>query len=197
MSFSEKESGIVLKIFKDLASYYNARTLSKIVGMSHAGAYKALKSLENAGILESRRLGRAVFYRVKDDKFAKKSIELLLMAEAKSKERWLSEFNELYSLCDSVVLFGSILKSEKTAHDIDLLIILKPENNKKINQLIDFKSQLLTKKLHVIKQTRQDFISNINKQDKVLLSAVCTGIVLSGVEEYVEVIINAANRKQN
>ena len=191
-NITEKEKEIVLKIFKDFTNSYNASSISKLVKMTRVGSYKALKNLEQHGILESKRLGKAIFYKIKlNDNYAKKSVELVLMEEANQKKRWLEEFKELFDLCESVILFGSILKSEEKANDIDLLLIMDQENNTKINKFIDTKNQILLKKIHPIKQTSDDFINNVKKKDKVILDAIKTGIVLSGVENYVELINNA------
>ena len=191
-NITEKEKEIVLKIFKDFTNSYNASSISKLVKMTRVGSYKALKNLEQHGILESKRLGKAIFYKIKlNDNYAKKSVELVLMEEANQKKRWLEEFKELFDLCESVILFGSILKSEEKANDIDLLLIMDQENNTKINKFIDTKNQILLKKIHPIKQTSDDFINNVKKKDKVILDAIETGIVLSGVENYVELINNA------
>ena len=195
IALTRKEKEIALMIFKDLTTSYNANSISKEVGMTRVGAYKALKSLEKTGILESQRLGKAIFYKPKlNDKYAIKNIELFIMEEAKQKIRWQNEFKDLFPLSEVVILFGSILKSEEKANDIDLLIILKPKNNKQINQIIGLKNQILTKRIHAIKQTREDFIKNIKKQDKVILSAIKEGVILSGVEKFVGIIKNATNR---
>jgi len=196
-AISDKEKGIAVNIFKDLASYYNANSISKEVGMTRVGAYKALKKLEELGILGSERLGKAIFYRVNlDDDYAAKSIELFLMEDAKRKARWQDEFKEISKLSEAIILFGSILKSEEKARDIDLLIILKPENNKKISHAINLKNQILTRRIHPIKQTSEDFVKNIIKKDKIILNAIKEGIILSGAGKAVELMKNAT-RQQN
>ncbi|MFH0752708.1 MAG: nucleotidyltransferase domain-containing protein [archaeon] len=197
-TITEKEKEIAIKIFKDTANHYNANSISKEIRMTRVGAYKALKKLEKIGILESKRLGKAIFYKTKlDDDYAVKHIELFLMEEAKQKPRWQNEFKEISKLSEAIIIFGSILKSEEKAKDIDILIILKLENNKKINQIIKLKNQILTKKIHPLKQTSGDFVKNINKKDKVLLSAIKEGIILSGFETVVDLIKNETNRQQN
>lgn len=196
VTISDKEKEITIKIFKDLDNYYNANSISKEVGMTRVGSYKALKKLEKTGLLVSKKLGKAIFYKANlDDDYAVKSIELFLMEDAKRKARWQDEFKEISKLSEAVILFGSILKSEEKARDIDLLIILKPENNKKINRVIYLKNQILTRKTHPIKQTSEDFVKNINKKDKVILSAIRDGLILSGVEKAVDLIKNATNRQ--
>lgn len=190
---ARKEKEILLHLFKDLTNYHNASSLAKEIKISRVGAYKAFKRLSKSGLLKSRRLGQSIFYSLKlEDHFVKKTIELLLMEEAREKaRRWLAEFEELSKETEILVLFGSVLRSEKEAQDIDLLIVLKPENNKKINKLLDKKNEVLIKKIHPIKQTSEDLIKNLKKADKVVLSAMNSGIVLYGQDKLLEIIKDA------
>ena len=61
--------------------------------------------------------------------------------------------------------------------DIDLLLVFKKENNQKINSVIKEKNEILTKRIHPIKQTNKDLTKNIKEKDKVILSAMRDGIV--------------------
>lgn len=176
---------ILLILFKD-TNRYNASSISKPLGVTRIGAYKALKLLEMQGLVISERLGNALFYRLNlKDEYARKTIELLLMEEARNHARWLDEFSSLYSNSELIIIFGSIVKSEEKASDIDLLII--PKSNAKVNHLIDEKNKILTKKIHSLKQTETDLINNIKKADKVILSALKEGIVLHGAEKMVSI----------
>lgn len=190
VNITKKEKEIILCLFKDLVNYHNASSITKEVKISRVGAYKAFKRLLKAGLLKNRKLGKSIFYSLKlEDEFVKKTLELLLMEEAREKaRRWLAEFEELSKETEILILFGSILKFEAEAHDIDLLIVLKPENNKKVNKLLDKKNEVLIKKVHPIKQTSEDLIKNIKKPDKVILSAIKNGIVLYGQDKLVEII---------
>ncbi|MBI4980727.1 nucleotidyltransferase domain-containing protein [Candidatus Woesearchaeota archaeon] len=190
VNIAKKDKEILLCLFKDLTNYHNASSIAKEVKISRVGAYKAFKRLSKSGLLKSRKLGKSEFYTLKlGDDFVKKTLELLLMEEAREKvRRWLAEFKELSTETEILILFGSILKSETKAHDVDLLIVLKPENNKNINKLLDKKNEVLIKKIHPLKQTPEDLIKNLKKPDKVVLRAMKTGIVLYGQDKLVEVV---------
>lgn len=176
---------ILLILFKD-SSRYNANTLSKQINITRIGTYKALKLLEKQHLLISERLGKAIFYKLNlKDAYVRKTIELLLMEEARNKARWLEEFSSLYPQSELVILFGSIIRAEEKARDIDLLII--PKNNYKVNQIIEEKNQILVKKIHPLKQTESDLINNLKKEDKIILSAIKEGIVLHGAEKLVNI----------
>ncbi|MAE42302.1 hypothetical protein CMO93_00910 [Candidatus Woesearchaeota archaeon] len=190
------EKKIVLRIFKDFTVDYNSSSIAKVLNKTRVGAFKALNSLEKDSIVKGRNLGKARFYEIRlEDEYARKNLETLLMEEAKNYIRWKDELSQLFELADIVILFGSIIKNEEKANDIDLLLIFDKKNNYKINQLIKEKNQLLIKKLHPIKQTRCDLRKNIIKRDKVIIDAIKNGIVLHGFEKIIGLIKNVANRE--
>ena len=197
VSLSNTEKKIVLRVFKDITKVYNANTISKLVGVSRMGASKSLKRLEQKSILKSVRLGKAFFYRIaKEEAYAKKIVEILLMEEAMERQKWIDELKNLFPFADVLLLFGSILKDEIKARDIDILIVLKRENDRQISRDIGSKNEILLKKIHPVKQTMQDFRENLAKKDKVLMSAISEGIVLHGYEEYVEIVLDAGQKNQ-
>ncbi len=57
---SDKEKAILLLLFKDFSSSYNARSISGKVGMTPRGALKALKSLEKQDCVIPKRCGKAI-----------------------------------------------------------------------------------------------------------------------------------------
>jgi hypothetical protein len=187
---------LILKLFKDFTVDYNPNTISKEIKKTRVGAYKALIALENQGIVKGKTLGKARFYSIDlEDEYARKSVETHLIEESKQFNRWKEEFKELFLNTEVIVLFGSILKNEKDAKDVDLLLILKEQNNKNVNEFIRKKNEILLKKIHPLKQTRSDFENNIREKDKIILSAIKTGIVLHGYDEYVDMIRNVKSRK--
>jgi predicted nucleotidyltransferase len=185
------EKEIVLKLFKDFSSDYNPSSIAKALGKSRVGTFKALNSLESDSIVKGKTLGKARFYKINlGDEYARKNVETLLMEEAKKYSRWKDELNELFKFIDVVILFGSVIRNEDKANDIDILIVFDKKNNSSINTFLNEKNQLLIKKLHPIKQTKEDIIKNIKKQDKVVVSAIKEGVVLRGYEKIIEMIRN-------
>jgi len=187
------EKDVVLHLFKDFTHDYNSNTLSHLLNKSRVGTLKALKAMEEDGILKSKALGKAFFFKVNlAERYSRKNVETLLMEEARKHSRWLEELNKLFDHTHLVILFGSILRSSE-AKDIDLLIVYDQKNNEKINKIINDKNQILLKKIHPIKQTREDLKKNIEKQDKVVLNAIKEGIVLHGYETLIEIIEDATS----
>ena len=190
------EKKIVLRLFKDFTVDYNSSSIAKILNKTRVGTFKALKWLEEDFIVKGRTLGKARFYRINlEDEYARKNVETLLMEEAKNYTRWEDELNELFGLTYIIILFGSIIRNEEKANDIDILLVFDEKNNNKINQIIKEKNQLLIKKLHPIKQTKNDLRKNIIKRDKVVIDAIRNGIVLHGYEKIIGVIKDVAIRE--
>lgn len=190
------EKKIVLRLFKDFTVDYNSSSIAKILNKTRVGTFKALNGLEEDLIVKGRTLGKARFYRINlEDEYARKNVETLLMEEAKNHTRWEDELKELFGLTHIIILFGSIIRNEEKANDIDILLVFDEKNNNKINQIIKEKNQLLIKKLHPIKQTKSDLRKNIIKRDKVVIDAIRNGIVLHGYEKIIGVIKDVAIRE--
>src|SRR3989338_9715931 len=106
----------ILVLFKDFLTPYNSRNLSKLVGISHAGMFKLLKKLEIREILKPKRIGKAVIYSLDlNNSVTKREIEMALTLEAQNYAKWLEEFMVLRDISEFAVLFGSVIKDEKSA----------------------------------------------------------------------------------
>jgi len=174
----------ILFLFKDFLTPYNSRNLSKLVGISHAGMFKLLKKLEIREILKPKRIGKAVIYSLNmNNSVAKREIEMALTLEAQNYAKWIEEFDLLKDILEFVVLFGSIIKDEKSAKDVDILIIADKKEFNKINQIIRDKNRVLNKKIHLILQNNEDFRKDINNKNKVMLDIIKNGIILFGQEK--------------
>jgi len=191
-NLSNKEIEILLLLAKDFSTSYNSNNITQKVNITHAGAFKAMKKLQEKGLITGERMGKAVFYKANfKDHYSFRVIGTLLMGESRENaSRWLSEFKDLFKLLDIAVIFGSIVKSPRKAKDIDILAVFRKEDNKKVDKFVDEKRIILTKPVHIIKQTPDDFEKNLKKKDKVILSAIKDGYVLHGYNELLEAIKN-------
>jgi len=190
ININKAESKLLLKIFKDFSRDYNANSISKEIGITPRGALKILKKLKAQNLLKDKQLGRAVFYKINfDDKYAIKIIETLLIAEARERaERWVKEFNDIFKSTDIVILFGSIIRNEKKAGDIDVLLVFKRREYDKISDFINKKNKILFKKIHEIPQTMQDLKENLREKNKAMIEAVREGYILHGQDKLIDVI---------
>lgn len=190
-ALTEKEKAIVLLLTKDFTVFYNARSLSKQVGMSPRGALKALKFLEQNDIVKSTRIGKALIYRLIFNEYALELTSLFLFEEARTKAlRWVKEFEQFKNV-DALILFGSVLRTPKY-NDIDMLILADKKSYRILNKQIIEKNSLLLKPIHPVWQLRSDLEKNLRKRDPVLLEIIKTGLVLKGQRTILEVLANVA-----
>ena len=194
-TITKNEMKAILIIFKDIDSHYNANNLSKKIGISSMGTLKILKRLEIQNILKSTTFGKAVFYKVNlGNDYARNYIEFLLKKEAEDVapriKRWVRELRKVRD-AKIGILFGSVLTEEKF-NDVDLLVVLEQSQNRRFNKSIDEMNKINIKKIHPVKQTKDDLKLNLRKKDEVVLSIIKNGIVLFGYDEIVEVIRDVA-----
>ena len=192
---SDKEGEILLVLFKDFTTWYNATSISKIVKITPRGSLKALNKLVKSGLITSKKFGKANQYNLNFNNLSKKTIELLLLEESEKKHRrWVYEFEKIEKT-EIMILFGSVTRKNKDYRDVDLLLVIKEKNYKEIIDQISSKNKILIKPVHPIFQTIEDLRKNILKKDKVIIDALKTGIVLKGQKEIVEVIENVTSIK--
>lgn len=189
-SITKNEIGAILELFKNFSVDYNASSLSKRLDMTPMGALKILKKLELERILKSKRYGKAVFYKLDfENPYTESYISFLLENELQQSnakvKRWIKDIRKFENCTEIAILFGSVIKNTDY-RDVDILLIT--EEIKKIIKIEEEINKTTNKKLHIIKQTKEDLINNIKKRDRVILNIISTGIVLFGHEKLVEVI---------
>ena len=188
---TNNEVMFVLTIFKSPEKQFNANSLAHLMGISRMGALKIAKRLEKERIIASQELGKAKFYKLNlQSDYVRQYIKLLLKREAEQANPyvrvWVDEIRKIKS-ADAAILFGSVLKKFKEARDIDVLLILDIKNYKKIEKEVKELNELSSKKIHILYQGRKDFIENIEKGDKPLLSAI-KGIYAFGEDIFMELM---------
>lgn len=180
-----KEQEIVKLMFKDFLSEYNSRNISPKVGLTHSGAFRVLKKLREKEIVTSRHIGKAVVYSLNlENPLTLKEIETALTIEALKHRMWIEEFKKMEGKAKSVVLFGSILRNEKEAKDIDIHVVADKKEYGEIKKIIEERNKILPKPIHLIFQTPNDFKSDIKRKYKVTIEIIKTGIVLFGQDEF-------------
>lgn len=155
------------------------------------GALKIAKRLEKEGILISKELGKAKFYKINlDNDYPKQYIKFLLKREAEQAsayvKRWVNEIKQIKN-AHSAVLFGSVLKKEKEANDIDVLLITDGKKFSALKKEIEEINLLNAKKLHPLYQSKKDLIENIKKGDKPILNAI-KGVVVFGEDTIISLM---------
>ncbi|MBS3096712.1 nucleotidyltransferase domain-containing protein [Candidatus Woesearchaeota archaeon] len=194
VSLTQKERETLLILFKDFTAFYNANSISKLLGISHVGAQKIFKRLLGEGILKDQTIGKSIIYKLKlEDDYVCKLIAFLLADEANSFKRWKEEFKDVYKIGRIIMLFGSVLKDYAKAKDIDIMVVLEKKDYKEVAKIIKQKQELLPKRIHSIELTANDIIKNIKNRKEAIIDIVKNAVVLYGQNEYVEIIKNATS----
>ena len=89
----------LLTIIKFPEQEYNANSIAKKVGITPMGVLKIAKPLEKEGIILSKEMGRAKFYKINlQNDYAKQYIKFLLKREAELSnppiKRWINEIKK-------------------------------------------------------------------------------------------------------
>jgi hypothetical protein len=189
VSLTKKEKEALLILLKDFTSYYNANSISKLLRISHVGAQKIFKRFSKENLVISKKIGKSIIYKLNfEDNYVKQLLSFLLADEANNFKRWKEEFKELFVKNRIVIIYGSAIKNYTNAKDIDVMVVMDNKDLKEVNSFIKEKEEILPKKVHIVKLTHKDLLSNIKKKDKVIIDIVKNAIVLSGQEEYVEAL---------
>ncbi len=189
---SKNEINLLLIIFKNPEKEFNANSISKQLNLSSMGALKIFKRLEKENILVSKKLGKAVFYKLNfKNNYCLDYIKFLLKREIETTNNYVKVwFNELKKIksAQCIILFGSVLRKYKDANDIDVLFVTDKKKFNLLKREIENINLINTKKIHPIYQTKEDLISNIKNNDRVILNAIKEGLVIFGEDLLIEVI---------
>ena len=189
IELTKKEQEALLLIYKDVTNFYNANSLSKELEITQVGTMKILKRFEKSGILAGKKIGKSIVYKVNiEEEFVQKLIAFALINEARKYQRWKDEFKSLYKEERIVLFYGSASRNYSQAKDIDVFIILDKKDIREVNKEIEKIQNLLPKKLHVIKATKEDLIRNIKDNNKSMMEIIKTAIILYGYDEYMEIV---------
>ncbi len=194
VTLTQKEKEALLILFKDFTNYYNANSISKVLGISRVGAMKMLKKFLNENLLIDKKIGKSIVYKVKlEEDYVRKFIAFLLADEANNFKRWKEEFRELFKKDRIVIIYGSIIKNYAKANDIDIMLIIKKIEYKEAARIIEKKQDILPKKIHSIELTSDDFLQNIKQKKRAVIDIIKNAVILYGQDKYVDMIENATS----
>lgn len=187
----DNEMKLVLLILKSPEKEYNSRNLAELMGISPMGALKIARRLAKEGILKAKQIGKSKIYSINhESSYAISYASFLMKRESEwSKayvKRWIGELQKIKH-ANAIILFGSVLKKEKEAEDIDSLIIVNKKAFQTVEKEVDKINILNEKKIHPVYQTEEDLEKNIKSGNKVILNAI-KGIVVSGEEKLVSLL---------
>ncbi|GBE20474.1 MAG TPA: hypothetical protein ENG87_04250 [Candidatus Pacearchaeota archaeon] len=189
IELTKKEQEALLIIYKDVANFYNANSLSKEIGITQVGTMKLLKRFEKNNILLSKRIGKSIVYKIGiEEEFVQKLIAFALINEAGKYRRWKDEFKSLHEKGRIVLFYGSASRNYANAKDIDIFIVINKKDFHEVSKKLEKIQSMLPKKLHAIKTTKEDLIKNIKENNKPMVEILKTAIVLYGYDDYMGVV---------
>lgn len=198
MDITEKEMQFILLLFKNPEKEYNAHTIANELNMSAMGALKIAKRLEKEQLLTSKQLGKAIFYKMNlPNEYAQQYVNFLLKRERETAQpyikRWITEIKKIKN-ADIILLFGSIIRKQKEANDIDVLIITDQKRFESVKREIESINAMNPKKIHPVYQTRKDFLENIKKGDKIIIDAI-KGVIVYGEDILIKIMQHDTSNK--
>ncbi|MBI2451680.1 winged helix-turn-helix transcriptional regulator [Candidatus Pacearchaeota archaeon] len=189
IELTKKKQEALLLIYKDVAGFYNASSLSKELGITQVGTMKILKKLEKAGVLLSKKIGKSIVYKINiSEEFVQKLIAFALINEASKFQRWKDEFKALHKKGRVLLFYGSASRNYSQAKDIDIFIVLNKDEEAEVNREIEKIQNVLPKKIHTIKATVEDLERNLKESNQSMIEIIKTAVVLYGYDEYMEII---------
>ena len=189
IELTQKEQEALLIIYKGVADFYNANSLSKELMITQVGTMKLLKRFEKNNTLLSKRIGKSIVYKVNiEEEFVQKLIAFALINEAGKYQRWKDEFKSLYGKDRILLFYGSASRNYPNAKDIDIFIVIDKKDFREVSKKLEQVQSILPKKLHAIKATREDLIKNIKENNKSMIEIIKTAIVLYGYDKYMEAV---------
>lgn len=196
VSLTTNEARTIEFLIRNFSSNHNINQLAKELNITPGGIFKILRKLKNQDFLTEKKLGNNIFYKINFKSQEALDVCKFVLTEKKLTpyiKTWIKDLEILRKKTKLAVLFGSILKKDKKAGDIDILLVFdKKDFNHVENQLIKL-NKIKPKKIHAIYQTKKDLIENIKNEDKAILQEIKTGIILWGRELLVEAIKNGQN----
>lgn len=182
-------------IFTDFLTDYNSYNIRDKIGLSNAGSLKLLRSLNEKDLLVSEKMGNAIFYKPNlKNEYLLKLLELLFLEHSELSsfaKGWIYDLRSFIPFTKAMFLFGSVLKKDKEARDIDVCFILKnpndyPKLQAKVSE-INKKSRL---KVHQLYLTEREFEKKLKEKDKPLVEMVKSCAVVCGQSLFVKVLKN-------
>ena len=187
---------MALKImFTDHLTSYNSYNIKDKIGISDVGSLKLLRSLNKKGLLVSEKMGNAIFCKPNlKNEYLLKLLELIFLDYSNLSsfvKGWIYDLKSFAFFTKGVFLFGSILKKEKAARDVDVCFILKsPKDYHKLQVKVNEMNKKNRLKVHPLYLTQTDFEEKLKEKDKPLLEMVKSCAVVHGQELFVEVVKN-------
>jgi len=178
----------ILRLLVRTRAELSGREVARSLNLDHKTCHAALRGLAEQGVVEARRLGTAVAYRVRVDHPVTQDI--LIPAFEKEQglvDRYVRDALSLSGVvAESVVLFGSVARGEEEARsDVDLLLLIRDrKDQEKAEDALDATAGTLAARYGSVPQfivrDAQTFKAKVLKGDPFFSEVLRTGRVLVG-----------------
>jgi predicted nucleotidyltransferase len=164
------------------------RELARLVGLDAKTCHTALQELARQGVVEYRRVGKALLYRLNGDHvLVQELLEPLFAKEAGLFERYARDLRRLVrGPVLSVILFGSVARrEEEPTSDVDLLFVVPSrEAARKVEEATDRAAVELTRRYgnppQILVYDRDRFRRKADSGDGFVTEVLRTGRVIEG-----------------
>ncbi len=192
MELNKNEQKALKNIFTDYLTDYNAYNMKDRLRVSDVGSLKLLKRLKEKKLLTARKMGNATFYKANlENEYTLKLLELLFLDHSHLSNfvrGWIEDLKS-FNNAKGILLFGSILKKEKSANDVDVCFVLeKHEDYKKVQKSVEQMNQKSRQDIHPLYLTEEDLKNKLLENDSPIIEMVRSCVVVLGQELFVRVL---------
>ena len=182
-------------IFTDFLMSYNSYNLKDKLGLSNAGSLKLLRKLKERNLLISEKMGNAIFYKLNlNNNYLLKLLELIFMEHgglSSYTQGWIEELKAFIPITKAIILFGSVLKKDGNARDVDVCFVLRDaaDYNKiqSLGRKLNEKNRL---QIHPLYIAEKEFERKLKERDKPLVEMVKSCVIVHGHGLFVKVMKN-------
>lgn len=198
MKINRTKTRILKILLKDFTVKPTITALAAEIGMSRIGMWKAIRLLETEKLITLSPVGtgKTSVFNIGlnwETPILEKILAIALTEDAIKNQRWLSFFKDIENKVEFLIIYGSVIKSQKEADDIDILSV----SNKfiDIDEVIKKIQKTQIKKIHSLVFTQKELKDELEKPNKAFVGAIKNGIILFGQEKFIEFIKRVKNNE--
>lgn len=179
---------VLLRILTRTGGEHTGRELARLTGLDHKTCHTALQELARQGIIEMRRVGRALVYVLNRDHAVVEGIlGPAFEKEAGLVDEYAREARRRVRVpVESVVLFGSVARGEEEPKsDVDLLFVVADDRAAKaaeggIGEIMGDLARRYGNVPQILFVSRNRFREGVRRGKSLYLEILKTGRVLQG-----------------
>ena len=171
----------VLALLRERGGDMHVSAIARELGVSKSYASECLRALAEAGLLDRRRIGRSVAYRLSPTRRAQSVVEAISgePLHREIEQAIASGFRPLKPV--SVILFGSAVRSLRAGSDVDVLIVHDGSaGSERIAPIAARLTERFGFHISVVQMSASEFRRKARKGEEFVLNVMAHGRVLAG-----------------